>query len=433
MNDTYFNVVENNRFEGPYIRHGALIQYYAHNNLILNNVFDGTVYDSIDLHGEDEYLNEITGNAIYNTSMGGGIGVGNTGGTAPTNHDASGPKNYIHHNTISGAREGIIIYMGSPDTVIEHNVIENTGREDAIGIIVRNAPGTVLKDNIIRNNTGLNFWSIALQHDNGDVNAGEAGKGDPSNVLIADNTIAGNMNGIRIEAGTGIVLRNNGLNNLGTELYLAPGAGVDTTEQPLKPDVVGGLQAQVGDERIDLTWSPSEGALSYTVLRLEDQEGHYETIASGIEAPAYTDTHVSIGNKYFYRIIAVNDIGESTPSEAAGVTLVNLFTVSAPVLRDASGAIARELDPKSAMTVEITAVNRSETGKSLSLVAALYDKMDRLEEIKIIEKEIAGGTTEVVTAELYIPNGLGHGYRLQVYGYNSMSELVPLTEPVIWE
>ena len=60
--DTKFNVVENNEFVGPYLRHGALIQYYAHNNLIKNNRFDDLLLDSIDMHGEDEYSNEICNN-----------------------------------------------------------------------------------------------------------------------------------------------------------------------------------------------------------------------------------------------------------------------------------------------------------------------------------------------------------------------------------
>lgn len=110
-NDTRYNVVRNSVFQGPYIRHGALIQYYAHNNVIYNNTFENTVLDSIDLHGEDEFLNEIYKNTITGVLTGAGIGVGNTGGTAPTNHDASGAYNYIHDNKISNSREGIKVHM----------------------------------------------------------------------------------------------------------------------------------------------------------------------------------------------------------------------------------------------------------------------------------------------------------------------------------
>ncbi|GAB2671580.1 S-layer homology domain-containing protein [Paenibacillus thermoaerophilus] len=211
--DTYFNLIENNRFEGPYIRHGVTVQYYAHNNLLRNNTFDGTLLDAIDLHGEDEYLNEVAYNTVANVP-GGGIGVGNTGGTVPTNHDASGPGNYIHHNVITNAREGILVYMGSPDTVIEANTIEGTAElADAAGIKLLNAPGTIVRNNVIRGNTAPGFKGILLAHDNGDQRAGGVGAGDPSNITIEGNTVTGNTNGLIAEAGSGITITGNTIAN----------------------------------------------------------------------------------------------------------------------------------------------------------------------------------------------------------------------------
>lgn len=78
-NDTVWNVVEDSHFEGPYLRHGALIQFVAHNNVLRNNQFMNTKLDAIDLHGELEYLNEIYGNVISDIPYGAAIGLGNTG------------------------------------------------------------------------------------------------------------------------------------------------------------------------------------------------------------------------------------------------------------------------------------------------------------------------------------------------------------------
>jgi parallel beta-helix repeat protein len=209
-NDTRYNVVRNSAFKGPYIRHGALIQYFAHNNVIYNNTFKNTVLDSIDLHGEDEFLNEIYKNTITGIVNGAGIGVGNTGGTAPTNHDASGAYNYIHDNKISNSREGIKVYMGSPNTIIEKNMITNTTEpSNGKGIYILNAPGTIIRDNMISNNTADGFTGIVLAHDKGDTKAGNIGAGDPKNITITGNQIKGNTNGIRIEAGSEIVMNDN--------------------------------------------------------------------------------------------------------------------------------------------------------------------------------------------------------------------------------
>ena len=108
--------------KGPYLRHGSLIQNVAHNNVLRNNHYMNTKLDSIDLHGELEYLNEVYGNTIENILTGGGVGLGNTGGTAPSNHSKSGPNNHIHDNVIRNSREGIVVTMGTPDTLIENNI-----------------------------------------------------------------------------------------------------------------------------------------------------------------------------------------------------------------------------------------------------------------------------------------------------------------------
>jgi acetyl esterase/lipase/chitodextrinase len=231
-NDTIWNLVEDSTFEGPYLRHGVLIQFVAHNNVVRNNRFDLSKLDAIDLHGELEYLNEIYGNLITNVETGAGIALGNTGGTAPSNHSKSGPGNYIHDNTIRNAREGIKVHMGTPDTVIERNVIEDTMEiEGATGIMVMNGPRTIIRDNVIRNNTAPDYWGIRLEHDFGDQNAGNDGEGDPHQVKLLKNKVTGNTNGVHLKAGTEITLRGNVWNNLGTNYLKAE--GVDAQEEEL--------------------------------------------------------------------------------------------------------------------------------------------------------------------------------------------------------
>ncbi|TVY07772.1 right-handed parallel beta-helix repeat-containing protein [Paenibacillus cremeus] len=208
-NDSLFNLAENNRFEGPYIRHGVLIQFYSHNNAVRGNTFHQTQLDSIDLHGELEYLNEIYNNKMENITGGAGIGLGNTGGTAPSNHSASGPLNYIHDNTITGSRNGITVTMGSPKTIIENNTITGSKVKNGTGITIQNGPDTIVRGNQITDNTADNFWGILLTHDPGDKNAKAIGEGDPKGVQISGNKVTGNSNGVKIAQGTDIVLKDN--------------------------------------------------------------------------------------------------------------------------------------------------------------------------------------------------------------------------------
>ncbi len=208
-NDTYFNIVRNSHFEGPYLRHGTLIQNYAHNNLVEHNTYRDVIHDAVDLHGQREYLNEVRHNRLVDIPRG-GIGVGNTGGTPPNSHSASGAGNYIHHNTLSNTRDGIIVMMGSPETVIENNKIMHTSTPaDAKGIYLLNAPGTIVKNNKIMNNYAEGFWGIFIAEDDGDIRNGGKGAGIPENILVEKNKLIGNSNGIRVEAGKEITIKDN--------------------------------------------------------------------------------------------------------------------------------------------------------------------------------------------------------------------------------
>ncbi|WP_163543222.1 right-handed parallel beta-helix repeat-containing protein [Occultella kanbiaonis] len=221
--DSRHNLITGNTFDGTYLRHAILLQYYTHNNLISGNTITGGVLDAIDLHGEDEYLNEIGRNTVTG-GRAAGIALGNTGGGA-TQHDASGPGNWVHHNILRGNREAVIVMLGSPTTLIEHNVIVAGQFAPArSGIELRNAPGTVVRANIITGNRAEGFWGIRLVPDPGDD--GHAA-GDPTDVLIEANVVTGNANGVRIDAGTGIELRVNVIaGNRGEDLLIADGAEV---------------------------------------------------------------------------------------------------------------------------------------------------------------------------------------------------------------
>ncbi|NDV62272.1 hypothetical protein G0Q06_07420 [Puniceicoccales bacterium CK1056] len=139
---------------GPVIRHAILVQYFSHNNLIEHNLAVDNSEDAYDLHGEDEYANELR----YNTASGGdrdGFGVGNTGST----HDRSGPNNWIHHNTVENAAvSGIEVIQGSDVVYID----ENTFSGCRYGIRVHDIGGDhiYIRGNTVQdNNTGISVTS----------------------------------------------------------------------------------------------------------------------------------------------------------------------------------------------------------------------------------------------------------------------------------
>ena len=178
------------------------------------------ILDAIDLHGEGEYLNEIRDNTVIGGQRA-GIALGNSGGSK-NKHDASGPGNWVHSNDLIGNRQGVLVILGTPDTLIEDNRI-TAGEDSKVGIEVRNAPGTELHGNHITGGTD-EFWAIRLNEDRG---ADGRGKGIPSGIRIKCNVIRQAANGIRIDAGKNLSIVENVFDGIdGAELRVADGIEV---------------------------------------------------------------------------------------------------------------------------------------------------------------------------------------------------------------
>ncbi|HRY53489.1 MAG TPA: right-handed parallel beta-helix repeat-containing protein [Spirochaetia bacterium] len=191
LDDSCYNAILECRSEGPYIRHAALIQYWAHHNLVSGCSFEGTALDSIDLHGEDEYANEISGNTVRGCRGGAAIGLGNSGGTSVV-HDKSGPGNLVAGNEILDCLQGISVRYGSPGTVIRGNRIRGCSRPRGIGILLGFAPGTAVEGNLIEGNPGEGFVGIALARDKAE---GHSRAGAPSACSIRENRVFDNPRG----------------------------------------------------------------------------------------------------------------------------------------------------------------------------------------------------------------------------------------------
>ncbi|WP_127480673.1 right-handed parallel beta-helix repeat-containing protein [Nocardioides pantholopis] len=219
-NDSRHNVVVGNRLDGTHLRHGVLLQFPTHHNLVADNVIDGGVLDAIDLHGEGEYLNEIRDNTVTGVDAA-AVALGNSGGEENP-HDASGEGNWVHGNRLVGNERGVLVILGTPDTLVEGNEI--VGRDDSVaGIELRNAPGTVVRDNTVTGDDG-DFWAILVAEDDG---ADGRGAGAATDVLIADNRLTGAGNGIDVQAGSNIQVAGNEVDVDGTSWQVGEGAEVD--------------------------------------------------------------------------------------------------------------------------------------------------------------------------------------------------------------
>src|SRR5690606_16972794 len=66
---------------------------------------------------------------------------------------------------------------------------------------------------------------------------------------------------------------------------------------------------------VELNWDAVAGAAGYNVKRAETEEGPYEIIANSIIENTYVDEDVEEATTYYYKISAVNRMGEGPDSE----------------------------------------------------------------------------------------------------------------------
>jgi fibronectin type 3 domain-containing protein len=84
-----------------------------------------------------------------------------------------------------------------------------------------------------------------------------------------------------------------------------------------------GLTATAGNAQIALKWTADSGANSYNVYRGTKAGGESATpIKTGLTATTFTDTSVTNGTKYFYKVAAVNAVGVSGLSIEVSATPV---------------------------------------------------------------------------------------------------------------
>ena len=94
-----------------------------------------------------------------------------------------------------------------------------------------------------------------------------------------------------------------------------------TAPPPSPPSAPAALTATAGDAQVALSWPASAGATSYRVFRSTDGGATFSSTPVGTPAQtSFTDTGLTNGTAYTYRVTAVNAAGESGPSPTATAT-----------------------------------------------------------------------------------------------------------------
>jgi len=114
------------------------------------------------------------------------------------------------------------------------------------------------------------------------------------------------------------------------------GSSAQSTEVSATPKAVTipatptGLTATAGDAQVVLSWSASTGATSYNLYRSTTAGGEGTApVVTGITSTSYTNTGLTNGTTYYFKVAAVNSAGVSTLSSEVSATPKSGTTVPA--------------------------------------------------------------------------------------------------------
>lgn len=128
--------------------------------------------------------------------------------------------------------------------------------------------------------------------------------------------------------------------NKATTYQITDNGFVKYKEPTTKPAAPATLKAaKAGTSGIDLSWTASANAAGYKIYRADSAAGSYTQIATVTGKTNYSNTGLSAGKDYFYKITAYNSVGESSYSSVASAK-TDYPTPNAPTGVTATGSNA---------------------------------------------------------------------------------------------
>jgi fibronectin type 3 domain-containing protein len=172
---------------------------------------------------------------------------------------------------------------------------------------------------------------------------------------------------------------------------------------PVLPAAPTGLTAvPVSSAKVTVSWDAVADASHYTVYRSTSSDGSYAQVGGGVTAASYTDTGLTTGTPYYYKVAANNIFGEGMH----------------PAYVSATPAFQTPLTPTG-----VTVIAESSTSTTMS-----WDAVDDAAGYRVYRSTTAGGTyTQVggnISAVSYTNTGLSYGstWYYKVSAYNTIGE-----------
>lgn len=259
----------------------------------------------------------VVGNSLYaeedivelNSAVLSGTSVGN-GGYASTGGAAVSAGTWYYVAMVRESSTALKLYIGTESTAAAlvgtaTRDISSRAAATYLGLGTRTTSGD---DKTPGDYDSLKIWSVALTA--GEVEAERLYEGaQKSTGKWAVYTLQSNV------TDTGGSGRN--LTAVGIATYVTGPA----INRGVVPGQVTGLTATAASaSQINLSWTAPSGAISYKVERSPNGSSSWTQITSAITATSYSNTGLSTGTTYYYRVRATNASGDGAYSGTASAT-----------------------------------------------------------------------------------------------------------------
>lgn len=124
------------------------------------------------------------------------------------------------------------------------------------------------------------------------------------------------------------------------------------------PEVPMNLSTTVGSKQVELNWNSSANATRYEIVRSENENGPFETIAE-VVSTTYVDDEVMNDYTYYYRVRGMNDSFEGEFSESISATPIYPLVVE-PVFSDSFGNLIESLEGVDYLNTELEVTNMTD-------------------------------------------------------------------------
>ena len=163
-------------------------------------------------------------------------------------------------------------------------------------------------------------WAATPGATSYNIYRGTTAGGESATAIASTNISTTSYTNTGLTNGTTYYYKVKAVNSNGTSAYSneASAAPTGATSIPAAPT---NLVATAGNAQISLTWTASSGATSYSVYRGTTANGESATpLVSGLTTTSYTNSGLTNGTHYYYKVKATNSAGTSGYSGEASAT-----------------------------------------------------------------------------------------------------------------